>query len=85
MDLSPEAEQKEAFPILLPRKSKISFFRSASDSSSGTGINNPRQQLNALSSFVDGANVYGSNATRAALLRVFDGSGKLEHFNSFCS
>ncbi len=77
MDLSPEAEPREAFPIMLPRRKKISFFRSAYDPSTGTGIGNARQQVNVLSSFIDGANVYGSNSTRAAILRVFDGSGKL--------
>jgi hypothetical protein len=37
----------------------------------------PRQQLNEITSFLDGSVVYGSDAVRAAALRLNDGSGKL--------
>lgn len=36
-----------------------------------------REQVNALSSFIDAANVYGANCKRATALRRLDGSGKL--------
>ncbi|MCG8448151.1 MAG: peroxidase [Pirellulales bacterium] len=77
IDLSPE-DPREEFPIPLPDGGSIPFARSIYDSSTGTGIGNPRQQMNVLSSFVDAANVYGTNAARAAVLRSFDGTGKLK-------
>ncbi len=38
----------------------------------------PRQQINLLSSYIDGSNVYGADAVRAAGLRLFDGTGRLK-------
>ncbi len=37
-----------------------------------------REQINVLSAYVDGANVYGANCKRATALRRLDGSGKLK-------
>lgn len=37
-----------------------------------------RQQINVISAFVDGSNVYGSSKERALALRLLDGSGKLK-------
>lgn len=36
-----------------------------------------RQQLNEITSFIDGSNVYGADAPRAAALRTNDGTGRL--------
>ena len=47
----------------------IPFGRSVYDRSTGTGPDNPRRQLNLLSSYIDGANVYGADHTRGAALR----------------
>jgi peroxidase len=55
----------------------ISFCRSIFDSASGTNPHNPRVQPNAITSFIDASNVYGSDATRASALRKNDGSGEL--------
>jgi len=37
----------------------------------------PRQQLNVITSFIDGSNVYGSDNVRASTLRANDGTGRL--------
>jgi len=54
----------------------IGFHRSVFDP--GTGMSDPRQQLNEITSFIDASNVYGSNAARATALRTMDGTGKLK-------
>jgi len=51
----------------------ISLSRSAYDTSTGLSTVNPRQQLNSLTSFVDGSQVYGVDAARSAALREFTG------------
>ncbi len=55
----------------------ISFNRSLYDPASGTGIDNPRQQLNEITTWIDASNVYGSDSERAEALRTLDGSGRL--------
>ncbi|WP_419933307.1 peroxidase family protein [Candidatus Poriferisodalis sp.] len=55
----------------------IELHRSAADASTGTGTGNPRRQINALTAFVDGSQVYGSDRARAGALRTNDGTGKL--------
>ncbi len=62
----------------LPRGGLIEFKRSEWHSSTGTGPDNPRQQLNRLSSYIDGANVYGASEERASALRMIDGTGRLK-------
>ena len=47
-----------------------------------TAGSGPRQQINQITAFIDGSNVYGSDALRAADLRAFDGSGKLRTSNA---
>lgn len=51
----------------------IPLNRSTYDSSTGTSVSNPRQQVNSITSYLDGSMVYGSDATRAAALRTFVG------------
>ena len=55
----------------------ISFNRSLYDPASGTGVDNPRQQLNEITTWIDASNVYGSDSERAEALRTLDGSGRL--------
>jgi peroxidase len=55
----------------------IAFNRSVFDTSTGTGIGNPRQQINGITAWIDASNVYGSEIERAIALRANDGTGKL--------
>lgn len=55
----------------------ITFDRSVFDISTGTGIDNPRQQINTITTWIDASNVYGSDVERAVTLRANDGTGRL--------
>ncbi len=81
IDISPESEKEhqdievpdsEAVPNGVQRPAVIPFKRSTS-----VWVDGVREQTNALSAYIDAANVYGSNCTRASALRSHDGSGKL--------
>ena len=49
------------------------FERSSFDPTTGTSTSNPRQQINAITSYLDLSQVYGSNDTVANALRTFAG------------
>src|SRR5207237_6701908 len=55
----------------------IPLNRSVSDPATGTAAGNPRQQVNTITSFVDGSQVYGSDAATADKLRTHAG-GRLK-------
>ena len=83
IDLSEGAEPEEERPITTPMDDEfpnrtIHFNRTIYDTTTGTSVDNPRQQINQISSYIDATNVYGANATRAGAIREFDGSGKLK-------
>ncbi len=56
----------------------LPFNRSIYDKNTGTGTDNPRQQLNEITGWIDASNVYRSDQTRAAALRTLDGTSKLK-------
>src|SRR5204863_2303687 len=55
----------------------IPFKRSATDSATGTSTANPLQQVNSVTSWLDGSQIYGSDAATADKLRTHSG-GKLK-------
>ncbi len=79
-DLDLSAEGQESAPILLPSDEPlfnipIAFTRSGYESE--TGMHSPRQQVNEITSWIDGSMVYGSDEDRANWLRTFQ-NGKLK-------
>lgn len=88
IDLTGSAEPAEAFPIEVPAgdpffdpfgtgTQTIGLNRSVYDASTGDESGDPRQQLNQITAFIDGSNVYGSDGERADALRTFEG-GRLK-------
>ncbi len=84
LDLTVTATPTEKFNISVPTGDPefdpnstgtkvIGLSRSQYDTTTGTSAANPRQQLNTITSFLDGSMIYGSDATRAASLRAFSG------------
>ena len=84
LDLTALASPVEEFDVPVPPWDPIfdptntgtavlPFFRSKYDPATGTGPDNPRQQLNEITSFLDASMVYGSSEDRAHALRTLSG------------
>lgn len=89
MDLTEGAEPHEPANIPIPigdpwfdpgytGTGEMTFSRSAYDHASGYGIDNPREQMNQITGWIDASMVYGSDAVRAAALRTNDGTGRMK-------
>lgn len=57
---------------------EIPLNRSIYDVETGSDSDNPRQQINEITAWVDASNVYGSSEDRALALRALDGTGQLK-------
>ena len=77
LDLTPGTDPAESFNVLVPQGDP--FFDPFNTGTQEIGLNRSvyindsngvRQQLNQITSFIDGSSVYGSDATRAADLRL---------------
>ncbi|MEQ8767415.1 MAG: peroxidase family protein [Planctomycetota bacterium] len=88
LDLTETATPVESAPIAVPLGDPsfdpfgtgtevIPFSRSHYDPATGTGPGNPRAQINDITSWLDGSQVYGSDLTRHLALRALDGTGRL--------
>ena len=82
LDLASSATPAEPFNIVVPLGDP--FFDPFSEgdkfislSRSLHNYGNPREQINTITAFIDGSQVYGSDSYRAAALRTFSG-GKLK-------
>jgi len=88
IDLTDGTAPPEPAPIAVPAgdawfdpgsagTAEIAFNRSLYDPGSGSDASNPRQQLNEITAWIDGSQVYGSDEMRAEALRTPDDSGRL--------
>ena len=57
-------------PLFNPAFPFIPFRRNDPAPGTGAGTSNPREQVNALTAYIDGSNVYGSDQDRADFLRT---------------
>ena len=78
IDLTP-GDSGESFNISVPAGDPVfpdgtvfPFTRSRFDPNTGDSALNPRQQVNVITSYIDGSNIYGSDQTRADWLRESD-------------
>lgn len=84
IDLTEGIDPAEPADIKVPENdehftgSVIPFNRSIYDPNTGTDDDNPRQQLNEITAWIDASNVYGSDEVRARALRKLDGTGQLK-------
>jgi peroxidase len=88
LDLTPNGSPAQAFNVQVPTGDPyfdpnstgtqvIQLNRSLFDPATGTSTSNPRQQVNVVTAWLDGSQVYGSDAATALKLRTLQG-GRLK-------
>ncbi len=88
IDLTETQINGEKFPIAVPKgdtsfdpsgtgTASIALTRSQYDATTGTSTSNPREQISAITAYIDGSQVYGSDQATADGLRTFVG-GRLK-------
>lgn len=88
LGLTPSAGSSQPFDIEVPSgdpsfdptgtgSQVIHLYRSATDPETGTDPGNPLEQVNVVTSWIDGSQIYGSDDETAAALRTFEG-GRLK-------
>lgn len=84
IDLTPEVQPAEHWDIVVPTGDSWFDPDSTGEVTIPLGrslyedVDGVRQQVNAITAFIDGSNVYGSDQERAEALRAFDGQGHLK-------
>ncbi len=87
LDLTLESHD-ESFPVIVPTgdptfdpngtgSQTLSFSRSGYDPETGNSLDNPREQVNLITAWLDGSMIYGSDEATAESLRTFEG-GRLK-------
>ena len=88
-DITFSEDRAEAANIEIPRgddifdpqltgMAEMFFNRAINDPATGTSTDNPRQQLNKITGWIDASTVYGSDPKRATALRTNNETGKLK-------
>lgn len=88
IDLTEGADPAESANIVVPTGDAyfdpfatgtevIGLSRSVYDVATGVDAANPREQMNGITAWIDGSNVYGSDTERATALRANDGTGRM--------
>lgn len=67
----------ESDSLFNPHFPYLPFTRVPAAAGTGTSIENPREQKNEITSYIDGSGVYGSDEDRASFLRTFE-QGRLK-------
>ena len=94
IDLTGSANPKESLPVIVPAGDEwfdpnstgemtIFFSRSQYDPATGASTDDPREQVNAITAFIDGSQIYGVDSERAAALREFVGGRMKVSENDF--